>query len=173
MESLKAWFKRTFSDPQIVMLALILLISALIIFGLGKMLAPVFTAMVIAYLLEVIVDRLERLGMARIWAVIIVFLLFLAILFFLIFGLIPMLARQSWLNLSVERVMYSEVSAFASRYMPDRFLSQLGDSTSPTFTWDDLTVYTVGWTWSNGKDLQWHVDLSTRSTPSPNSRSIR
>jgi len=80
---------------------------------------------------------------------------------------------HSWLNVSVERVMYSEVSAFASRYMPDRFLAQLGDSTSPTFAWDDLTVYTVGWTWSNGEDVQWHVDLSSRSTPSPTSAPLQ
>ncbi|NIV28988.1 MAG: hypothetical protein GWN58_05600, partial [Anaerolineae bacterium] len=40
---------------------------------------------------------------------------------------------------------------------------------SPTFSWDDLTVYTVGWTWSNGEDVQWRVDLSSRSTPSPSS----
>lgn len=79
---------------------------------------------------------------------------------------------RSWLNLSVERVLYSEVSAFPSRLLPDSFLSQLGDSTSPAFTWEDLTVYTVGWTWSNGDDLAWHVDFSSRSTPSPTSRAL-
>jgi putative permease len=94
VELLKAWFQRTFSDPQIVMLALILLIGGLVIFGMGKMLAPVFAAMVVAYLLEAVVQRLERLGMPRLGAVIVVFLLFLAVLFFLLFGLVPMLTRQ-------------------------------------------------------------------------------
>lgn len=85
------------------------------------------------------------------------------------FGLAMQANDRSWLNLSIERVMYSDVSAFPGRYLPDRFLSMLGDSTSPVFSWNDLTVYTVGWTWSNGKDTQWHVDLSSRSTPSPTS----
>jgi hypothetical protein len=46
----------------------------------------------------------------------------------------------------------------------------LGDSTSPSFNWEDLTVYSVGFAWSDGKDHQWHIDLSTRTQPSPSSR---
>jgi long-chain fatty acid transport protein len=87
-------------------------------------------------------------------------------------GLAFQTTDRAWLNLSIERVMYSDVSAFPSRMLPDRFLSMLGDSTSPAFTWDDLTVYSVGWTWSNGKDVQWNIDFSSRSTPSPTSRSL-
>ena len=77
---------------------------------------------------------------------------------------------QSWLNVSVERVLYSEVGAFASRNLPGRFLSLLGDSTSPSFSWDDLTVYSVGWAWADNKGTSWHIDLSSRSQPSPSSR---
>ena len=76
---------------------------------------------------------------------------------------------RSWLNVSVERVLYSEIGAFASRNLPGRFLSLLGDSTSPTFSWDDLTVYSVGWAWADNKDSSWYVDFSTRSQPSPSS----
>lgn len=79
-------------------------------------------------------------------------------------------SERSWLNVAVERVMYSDISAFPSRYLPNRFLSMLGDSTSPTFSWEDLTVYSVGYTWSDGKDQQWHIDLSTRTQPSPSSQ---
>lgn len=85
-------------------------------------------------------------------------------------GLAFQTTEKSWLNLSIERVMYSEISAFPSRYLPARFLSLLGDSTSPNFSWEDLTVYTVGYTWSDGADQQWHVDLSTRTQPSPTSK---
>jgi hypothetical protein len=85
-------------------------------------------------------------------------------------GLAFQASERSWLNVAVERVMYSDISAFASRNLPNRFLSLLGDSTSPTFDWEDLTVYTVGYTWSDGKDQEWHVDLSTRTQPSPSSQ---
>ncbi len=85
-------------------------------------------------------------------------------------GLALQASERSWLNVAIERVMYSDISAFPSRYLPNRFLSLLGDSTSPVFTWDDLTVYSVGYTWSDGADQQWHVDLSTRTQPSPSSK---
>lgn len=85
-------------------------------------------------------------------------------------GLAFQASERSWLNIDIERVLYSDISAFPSQYLPNRFLSLLGDSTSPSFDWQDLTVYTVGYTWSDGKDQQWHVDLSTRTQPSPSSR---
>jgi len=85
-------------------------------------------------------------------------------------GLAFQASERSWLNVAVERVMYSDISAFPSRYLPNRFLSLLGDSSSPAFSWQDLTVYSVGYTWSDGEDQQWHIDLSTRTQPSPSSR---
>jgi putative permease len=94
LELLKNWFKRSFADPQVVILGLFLIIGFAIIVGLGKWLAPMFASIVIAYLLEAFVGRLEKLGLPRLVAVIIVFLFFLATLFFLLFGLVPMLSRQ-------------------------------------------------------------------------------
>jgi putative permease len=94
LELLKNWFKRSFSDPQVVILGLFLVAGFAIVIGLGKWLAPVFASLVIAYLLEAFVGWLQKMGMPRTPAVIIVFLLFLALLFFLLFGLIPMLSRQ-------------------------------------------------------------------------------
>jgi hypothetical protein len=85
-------------------------------------------------------------------------------------GLAFQTTEKSWLNVSVERVLYSEVGAFASRNLPRRFLSLLGDSTSPSFSWDDLTVYTIGYAWADNKGASWHIDFSSRSQPSPSSK---
>lgn len=85
-------------------------------------------------------------------------------------GLAFQASEKSWLSISVERVLYSEVGAFANRNLPSRFLSLLGDSTSPSFAWDDLTVYSVGWTWADTKGTSWHIDFSSRTQPSPSSR---
>jgi len=84
-------------------------------------------------------------------------------------GLQLQASQRSWVNVAVERVLYSDINAFPSRYLPNRFLALLGDSTSPNFEWEDLTVYSVGYTWSNGDKQQWHVDYSTRQQPSPSS----
>ncbi len=85
-------------------------------------------------------------------------------------GLAFQASDRSSLSVSVERVLYSEVGAFASNNLPGRFLSLLGDSTSPSFSWDDLTVYSVGWVWADNKGTSWHIDFSSRSQPSPSSR---
>lgn len=85
-------------------------------------------------------------------------------------GLAYQASQRSRLNIAVERVMYSDISAFPSRALPNRFLSLLGDSTSPVFDWNDLTVYSIGYTWSDGERNEWRVDLSTRTQPSPSSR---
>ncbi len=88
-------------------------------------------------------------------------------------GLAFKASERSWLNVAVERVMYSGINAFQSRFLPNRFLSLLGDSTSPSFDWQDLTVYSVGFSWSDGADHQWHIDLSTRTQPSPSSQVLK
>ena len=94
MNLLTSWFRRTFADPQVVILGIVLIVSVAIVAGLGRMLAPVFASIVIAYLLEAVVIRLQKLGLAQACIRVLVFLLFLASLFFLLFGLVPMLTRQ-------------------------------------------------------------------------------
>jgi putative permease len=88
------WYRRHFSDPQVVVLALFLLLGLLAVVLFGRMLTPVIASLIIAYLLEGGVQRLERLGIPRLASVISVFAAFMAGLLFLIFGLLPMLTRQ-------------------------------------------------------------------------------
>ena len=94
MELLRDWFRRSFSDPQVVILGLFIVIGFAIVIGLGAWLAPMFASIVIAYLLEAIVRWLQRLGLPRMVAVVLVFLLFITILLFLMFGLVPLVSRQ-------------------------------------------------------------------------------
>jgi putative permease len=88
------WFRRHFSDPQVVILAASLVIGVIAIALFGRMLAPVLASLVIAYLLEGGVQRIERFGLPRLLSVITVFAGFMAALLYLIFGLAPMLTRQ-------------------------------------------------------------------------------
>lgn len=94
MNVLTSWFKRTFADPQVVILGIVLVIGFAVVLGLGRMLAPVFASIVIAYLLEAVVARLQHIGLPRLVSVLLVFLLFVASGLFLLFGLVPMLTRQ-------------------------------------------------------------------------------
>ncbi len=94
MNLLISWFKRTFADPQVVILGIVIVVGIAIVAGLGRMLAPVFASIVIAYLLEAAVVQLQRTGLPRLVSVLLIFIVFLASLFFLLFGLVPMLTRQ-------------------------------------------------------------------------------
>ncbi|MCB1878010.1 MAG: AI-2E family transporter [Chromatiales bacterium] len=95
MNLLTSWFKRHFADPQVVLLAVVLLVGFLIVIFMGNMLAPVLASIVIAYLLEGIVGIMTREGLHRLAAVIIVYLLFVTFLVVLLFGLMPLLSRQT------------------------------------------------------------------------------
>ena len=90
----RMWFRRYFSDPQVVILGFLLLAGFILIFTLGNMLTPVFISIIIAYLLEGTVIYLEKMGMPRLAAVLVVFIIFLASLLVMIIWLIPMLSRQ-------------------------------------------------------------------------------
>ncbi len=94
LEILRSWYRRYFSDPQAVLLLLILLVGFGIVLAFGDMLAPVLAALVIAYLLEGVVRYFERHGVPRLRAVILVFSLFSAFVVFLLFGVVPLLSVQ-------------------------------------------------------------------------------
>ena len=91
---LKTWYNRNFADPQAVILVLLLIIGSLIILYMGEMLAPVIAAVVIAYMLQAVVNTLEQRGVPHLFAVIIAFLLFLTLMLFLILLLVPVLSAQ-------------------------------------------------------------------------------
>lgn len=90
----RQWMNRNFSDPQIIILSLLLLFGFLTVFLLGDMLIPVFLGGMIAYLLEGMVQRLEWFKTPRTAAVVIVFLLFIACVIITVTGLVPLLSRQ-------------------------------------------------------------------------------
>lgn len=71
------------------------------------------------------------------------------------------------LSAGVSRIFYNEVGAFPSRALPARFGALLGDSSSPDFDWDDLTVLRLGWQWQPGDNTRLFMDYRTRSQPRP------
>ncbi len=90
---ISSWYRRYFTDPQASLLAVLLVVSVIIMFTMGKMLAPLLAAVIIAYLLEGPVQKLQQ-KTPRLLAVNICFLLFMAFLMFILIGLMPILMRQ-------------------------------------------------------------------------------
>ncbi len=94
LKMFRDWFTQRFSDPQIVILWLLLISGFLLVLLLGDMLKPVFAGLVIAYVLEGVVIRLQRFKVPRKIAVFVTFALFMVCLFVLAAGLLPLLSRQ-------------------------------------------------------------------------------
>ena len=57
---ISTWYKRYFTDPQASLLVILLAVGLIIFVTMGKMLAPLLAALVIAYLLEGAVHKLEK-----------------------------------------------------------------------------------------------------------------
>ncbi|MFH1984623.1 MAG: AI-2E family transporter [Pseudomonadota bacterium] len=90
----QTWINRKFSDPQMVILGFLLTLGFLLFFLFGEMLLPVFAGIVIAYVLEGIVARLQRFRVPRLAAVIIVFIGFLSVVLIITVGMLPVLSSQ-------------------------------------------------------------------------------
>ncbi|MCP4041808.1 MAG: AI-2E family transporter [Gammaproteobacteria bacterium] len=91
---IRSWFHRYFSDPQAILLAVLLVVGFTVVLTIGSILAPVLGSIVLAYLLDDFVEWLERRKTPRFAAVTFVFLIFLTLLLVIIFGLMPLLSRQ-------------------------------------------------------------------------------
>jgi len=94
MQLITDWFRRNFSDPQVVFLTFVLVLGFAVVLFMGGMLAPVLASAVIAYLLEGLVVLIEDKGLPRWLASSIVFIGFILMLTVVLFGLLPMLSRQ-------------------------------------------------------------------------------
>jgi putative permease len=95
MYLIRDWLQRTFSDPQVVILVTILLALVAAIVLVGEIMAPIVTAVVVAYPLHRFVRRLVKAGLPHRLAVWLVFLGFVACLLLLVTALLPLLMQQS------------------------------------------------------------------------------
>ncbi len=92
---LTRWYRKYFSDPQAIALFILLLVGLLVVIYMGGILAPVFTAVILAYLLEGIIRWIECLKVPRLLAVPTVFVVFLGASVFAFFTMLPSLWQQT------------------------------------------------------------------------------
>jgi len=70
------------------------LLCAALLYWLHPILSPFLVGILLAYLADPLVDRLERAGLSRTWGVVVVFALFTLLFTLLLLVLVPMLAKQ-------------------------------------------------------------------------------
>lgn len=94
IEVLRVWYERHFSDPQAVILALMLIFGFALIAFMGDVLTPVIAAVVIAYVLEGVVSKLCKFKVPHLLAVSLVVIGFVVLLLILMLGLSPLISKQ-------------------------------------------------------------------------------
>lgn len=92
---LQVWYKRYLCEPQAVYLLIAIVAILVFMRFLTELFAPLFTSLVIAYLLEDIVVRLEKWHWPHWLAVTTVFLFFISLLVLGLFVLLPLLWQQA------------------------------------------------------------------------------
>lgn len=124
MELIVNWYRRHFSNPQIMTLALVLILGFAFILLSSEILAPIYIAIVLAYLLEGPIQKMQRLAIPRLACVIMIFTVFMLFLIITLFLLIPNLSRQTTLFLQeLPRMITKGESMLMAlpEYFPDIF----------------------------------------------------
>jgi len=88
------WKTKYLTDPQVIILGLLLILGFVTILLLGRMLLPVFFGIVIAFLLDSFVSLLLRVHIPRRISVVVVFVVFLVFLVVLLVVFLPLLSDQ-------------------------------------------------------------------------------
>ncbi|GAA0852448.1 AI-2E family transporter [Aliiglaciecola litoralis] len=95
LEFFDRWYKRKFSDPDSLMLLMLLVTVSLLLAVWGGILMPVIVAAIIAYLLDWPVVQLIKTGFSRTYASSLVLTLFIAISILIFVVVVPVVSQQS------------------------------------------------------------------------------
>lgn len=88
------WLERYFADEEAVLVAVILVASLVIILTMGVVLAPMISAVIIAFLMQGVVSRLKGSGVSHLLAVSIAFILLVTGIVMTLVFVLPALWRQ-------------------------------------------------------------------------------
>jgi putative permease len=94
LDLIDRWYKRKFSDPDSLMLLILVISVALLLAFWGGILMPAIVAAVIAYLLDWPVVQLIKTGLSRTYASSLVLVLFIAICILTFVVLVPVITKQ-------------------------------------------------------------------------------
>ncbi|GAA5219279.1 AI-2E family transporter [Corallincola platygyrae] len=120
LEMLNRWYRRKFSDPAAVTLSFILLSGFAIIYFFGGLLAPILTAIVIAFLLEWPVSQLSKRGLPRGLSASLVLMSFVGVSLLVILVAVPIIWQQAFNLVKELPSMIGEAQIYLSA-LPEKY----------------------------------------------------
>lgn len=132
IEVFKIWLKRYFSDPEAVLLLVLLIGSVMLFAWMGEILTPVIASIIIAYLLQWVVQLLVSWRVPRLLAVNLVFVSFIGLLLAAALILWPVIWQQ--LLKLLDELPTMIIKAKQSLYLlPDKFPEYFTKTTIDSF----------------------------------------
>lgn len=102
------WMARYFSSDEAIVFSIIVAVCALVIFSMGSILAPLFTAIVLAFLMQGTTNSLIRRRVPEVVAVALTYAIFIGIFFWIALFLVPLAFNQGKLLLSeIPRMLHT------------------------------------------------------------------
>ncbi|MGB5445572.1 MAG: AI-2E family transporter [Psychromonas sp.] len=139
LKQLNEWYKNHFEDPNLGVLFFLLISAFAIFYFFGGILAPLFVALVLAYLLEWPVDYLMRFKLNRGFSTLIVMVVFLSLAIFAFLGILPTVFRQGVAFIRDLPLMFNQVQEYILT-LPERY-PELIDSVTFTLIVENLRTY--------------------------------
>ena len=141
---LKQWYQRYFTDPQTVMFAFILVFGALLIVVMNAHLMPILIGIIIAYLFEGLVVRMQQASLNRTVAASIVTAIILATIILTLFVLLPLLSKQVSELIREMPIMIGKGQLLLSQ-LPDRYPDYVSvEQVQEIFTFMRMELSTIG-----------------------------
>lgn len=142
LDIIRGWFHRYLSDYEALVLLFLLVAGFIIILTMGNMLAPVFAALVLAFLMQGMVNWLQHKGIRHSWSVSMVFIVFVTLLVVALLLLVPLVWQQVSGLLNELPKMVSHGQAWV-RELPEHFPAFISEAETAAIT-DSINGYAAG-----------------------------
>jgi putative permease len=122
---LQRWMAQYFGTEEAVLLSVFVVAAIVILATLGDVLGPVIAALVFAFLLQGVVNNLQKYGFSKLVAVLSTYILFLVTFITVLVVLIPIIGRQTSLLLKELPNMVGQLKQLLSS-LPEKAAEYIG-----------------------------------------------
>lgn len=120
LEIFKKWYVRYLSEEESVLLLVLVLLALILLATIGEVLAPLLAALVLAFLVQGVVNLLCRLGMPPWLGFSLAFTVFIGLFFAVLLGLLPLVWKQT-VGLLAEAPRMAEIGRDFLEVLPERY----------------------------------------------------
>jgi len=139
LRQLTHWYKNRFEDPNLSVLFLLLTGAFFTVYFFGSILAPLFVALILAYMLEWPVNYLTRFKLNRTLSTFVVMTLFISLAVFAFLGILPTVFKQGASLIRDMPTMFNHAQLYLST-LPAKYPDMIDTMTITTIV-ENIRTY--------------------------------